>query len=318
MHYRQLTVNGPRVSTLGFGASPLGNVYGTASADEVQRAVDAALDLGINFFDTSPYYGLTLSEERLGRALQGARGRVVLATKCGRIGDTEFDFSRARIRSGLEESLRRLRTETVDLLQAHDIEFAREEQIVEETIPALRELQQEGKARLIGITGYPVRLLRRIAEKAPVDTILSYCHYSLLNTDMETVLAPLTNASGTALINASPLMMGILTQGGPPAWHVAPEQMKEAGRRAARKAAELGVDIAKLALQFALQQNFASATLVGMSNEREVRENVAAATGIVDEELIRAVRDAVGTDFPHTWPSPPTATGAIPHSAATP
>jgi L-galactose dehydrogenase len=146
-------------------------------------------------------------------------------------GQTEFDFSRTRIRSGLEASLRRLHTEFVDLLQAHDhdIEFGSEQQIVEETTPALRELQQEAKARLIGITGYSVRLLRRIAEQAPVDTILSYCHYSLLNTDMKTVLAPLTDAPGTALINASPLMMGMLTQGGPTDWHVAPEQMKEAG-----------------------------------------------------------------------------------------
>jgi L-galactose dehydrogenase len=86
MNYRPLGANVPPVSTLGFGASPLGNVYGTASADDVQRAVNTALDLGINFFDTSPYYGLTLSEERLGRALQGARSRVVLATKCGRMG----------------------------------------------------------------------------------------------------------------------------------------------------------------------------------------------------------------------------------------
>ena len=223
MRYRRLGETALDVSVLGFGSSPFGNVYGAPTPADTQAAVDTAIDCGINFFDTSPYYGLTLAEERLGSALAGKRNQVLLATKCGRNAVDSFDFSRASIRSSVEQSLRRLRTDHLDLLQAHDVEFAPEQQIVEETIPALRELQAEGKARYIGITGYPLQLLRRIAGQAPVDTILSYCRYSLLNTDMLRVLAPLAEAQGVGLLNASPMMMGLLTEGGPPPWHPASE-----------------------------------------------------------------------------------------------
>src|SRR6185312_9267055 len=157
---------------------------------EGMRAVHLAVDQGINFFDVSPYYGLTLAEERLGRALEGRRKGVILSTKCGRYGDTLFDFSAERIRQSVDESLRRLRTDYVDLLQAHDVEFGEVEQIIHETIPEMRRLQQQGKARYIGITGYPLGTLIRIAEAVPVDSIISYCRYNLLIDDMDASLMP--------------------------------------------------------------------------------------------------------------------------------
>ena len=112
-----------KVSVIGFGASPLGDVYGEIVPAESQRAVRSAIEAGINFFDVSPYYGRTLAESRLGEALHGVRQQIFLATKCGRYDVTVFDFSRKRITAGLEESLSRLRTDYVDLLQVHDIEF---------------------------------------------------------------------------------------------------------------------------------------------------------------------------------------------------
>jgi L-galactose dehydrogenase len=301
MNYRQLGNTGLRVSVLGYGSSPLGNVYGTVSTGQIQRAIDVAIDHGINFFDTSPYYGLTLAEERLGMALAGKRERIILATKCGRYGLDAFDFSRARIRTSVEESLRRLQTDHVDLLQAHDIEFAHQQQIVEETLPALRELQAEGKALFVGITGYSVSMLRRVAEAVPVDTILSYCRYSLLNADMQEVLAPMADTLG--LINASPLMMGALTESGTPAWHAASSDLKAAGLRAAQEAKRNGASIETLALQFAMQQEFAASTLIGMSSADEVKQNVAAITQPVDPTLMQAVLSAIGNGFASTWPS---------------
>ena len=140
---------------MGFGASPLGNVFGEADPAEGIRAVHLAIDEEINFFDVSPYYGLTLAETRLGEALEGRRQSICLSTKCGRYGARHFDFSAKRIRQGLEESLTRLRTDYVDLLFAHDVEFGGPEQIIEETIPAMRGLQDEGKVRYVGISGYP-------------------------------------------------------------------------------------------------------------------------------------------------------------------
>lgn len=209
------------VSVLGFGASPLGDVFARTDLSEGMRLVRSAIDGGINFFDVSPYYGLTLAEERLGAALEGQRDKVVVATKVGRYGTDVFDFSRDGIRKGLEGSLERLRTDHVDLLQAHDIEFGSSEQIIRETIPALRELQAEGKARYIGITGYPLRLLTSVATALPVYTVLSYCRYNLLFQDMDEVLTPLAISQGLGLINASPMAMGLLTPQGAPSWHPA-------------------------------------------------------------------------------------------------
>src|SRR5688572_14780043 len=152
MQYRPLGQTGFNVSVIGFGASPLGNEFGPADFDEGVRAVHLAIDRGINFFDVSPYYGRTVAEERLGRALEGRRDRVVLATKCGRYGrePQECDYSAARVSASVDESLARLRTDHVDLIQVHDVENVDEpNRIVQETIPALRKLQAAGKARAV-------------------------------------------------------------------------------------------------------------------------------------------------------------------------
>src|SRR5215472_5119827 len=138
MQYRTLGHTQIKVSIAGFGASPLGNVFGPIDPTEGARAVHLAIDEGINFFDVSPYYGLTLAEERLGQALAGKRDQVIVATKCGRYGVDQFDFSAARVRLSVEESLRRLCTDQIDLFQAHDVEFGNVQQIVSETIPTMR------------------------------------------------------------------------------------------------------------------------------------------------------------------------------------
>ena len=153
----------------------------------------------------------------------------------------------------------------------------------------------------MGITGYPVGMLRTVAEAAPVDTILSYCRYSLLNTDMRNVLAPLQEKVG--LINASPLMMGLLTERGAPAWHSASDALKAAGQRAAKAARVHGLSIAELALQFAMQQDFAASTLIGMSSAEEVACNVATIARPLDLEAVAAVHAAVGEGFVGTWHS---------------
>src|SRR5690606_31330623 len=123
----------------------------------------AAIDAGIDWFDTAPLYGFGLAEERLGRALLGRRDRVHVATKCCRDRFDGFDFSARRVTDSVEESLRRLRTDHVDLLQIHDVEFGDREILLEETLPAARRVQAAGKARFIGISGLPVRYLRWLA-----------------------------------------------------------------------------------------------------------------------------------------------------------
>ena len=249
MEYRQLGGTELRISILGFGASPLGNAFHETDPVEGTAAVHLAVDRGINFFDVSPYYGLTLAETRLGEALEGRREKVVLATKCGRYGANEFDFSANRITASVEESLGRLRTDYLDLLQAHDVEFGDVRQVVEETVPAMRRLQEQGKARYIGITGYSLKNLMEIAGQVKVDSILSYCRYNLLITDMEAKLIPFAKKNGIGVINASPLHMGIITERGAPNWHPAPQTVQEAGRRIVAVCKARGLDASEVALR---------------------------------------------------------------------
>src|SRR5688572_14302747 len=120
MQYRTLGKTGLQVSVLSYGASPLGSVFRDVDEHEGIRTVHTALDLGINFIDVSPYYGLTKAETVLGKALsQVSRDRYYLATKVGRYGDDTFDFSAARVTSSVDESLRRLQVDYVDIIQCH-------------------------------------------------------------------------------------------------------------------------------------------------------------------------------------------------------
>jgi L-galactose dehydrogenase len=301
--YRPLGRTNLQVSLLGFGTAPLGGVYGATDPLEGKRAVHFAIEHGINFFDSSPYYGLTLAEERLGHALLGKRHQVVLATKCGRYGFADFDFSAKRVTKSIDESLRRLQTDYVDLFQVHDIEFGDTEQIIHETLPALRKIQGEGKARFIGITGYPLKTLVRVAETVPVDTILTYCRYNLMVTDMEEVLTPFAKLNGIGLINAAGLHMGILTRAGEPDWHPAPAGVREAGRKVASLCRERGADVAEVALRFCLDHPYVASTLVGIPNRAQVETNLKLLRAQTDPELIAAIRSALGPVFNQTWPS---------------
>src|SRR5277367_4195858 len=153
------------LSPIGLGASSLGGgVFGPVEEKDAVRTVHLALDRGVRLIDVAPFYGETRAESVLGKALRGVqRDRYVLATKVGRYGDTEFDFSGERVQRSMNESLQRLGVEYVDLIQAHDVEYGDLHQIETETIPALHRLVDEGKARFVGATGYPLSPLRRLA-----------------------------------------------------------------------------------------------------------------------------------------------------------
>ena len=303
MHYRRLGKTDLDLSVIGFGASPLGGVFGPSDAEEGTRAVQLAISEGVNFFDVSPYYGLTLAEERLGQALMGRREKVILATKCGRYGLDQFDFSAKRVRLSVEESLRRLRTDHVDLLQAHDVEFGNVEEIISDTIPAMRRLQEEGKTRYAGISGYPLKVLMRIAQRIPVDTILSYCRYDLLIDDMDTVLTPFAERLGIGLINAAPLHMGMLTERGAPGWHPAPSEVRLAVKEAFAFCQKENVDLSELGLRFCFDYPRVASTLVGMSTAEEVRRNVHAFSTPADPELINKVKAILKPAANVVWPS---------------
>lgn len=303
MQFRPLGKTGLNVSILGFGASPLGGEFGAIDEAEGIATVHAAFAAGVNFYDVSPYYGRTKAESVLGRALADLpRAEFVLATKVGRYDKSDFDFSAARVERSLNESLQRLQTDYVDLLQCHDIEFVPLAQIVDETLPALRRLQQQGRARYIGITGLPLAALSWVLERAEVDTVLSYCHYTLNDTAFNDLFSIL-QARGVGVINASPLSMGLLTDSGPPAWHPAPASLKQAAAQAAALCRERGGNISTLALQFALVEPAIATTLVGMPTRQQLQQNLACMGVAPDPTLLAAVQNILHPVHNLTWPS---------------
>ncbi|KAK4744952.1 hypothetical protein SAY87_011264 [Trapa incisa] len=308
---RELGNTGLRISSVGFGASPLGNVFGPVSEDEAIATVREAFRMGINFFDTSPYYGGTLSEKMLGKALKAVgkpRNEYFVSTKCGRYIEG-FDFSAERVTRSIDESLERLQLEYVDILQCHDIEFGSLDQIVNETIPALLKLKESGKIRFIGITGLPLEIFTYVLDRVPlgsVDVILSYCHYGINDTALEDIL-PYLKGKGVGIISASPLAMGLLTERGPPDWHPASAELKSACQEAAVFCKRKGKNISKLALQYSLSNKTISSVLVGMNSVRQVEENAAAAleleTGGIDQETLSEVEAILKPVKNQTWPS---------------
>ncbi len=289
MIYKTLGKTGLKVSIIGFGASPLGGEFGRVDPEEGRRAVDRALDWGINYFDVAPYYGRTVAETRLGEYLQGKRHRIILTSKACRYDINDFDFSARRVTQSIEESLNRLRTDYVDLYQIHDVEYGRMEQVVGETIPAMFKLKEQGKVRFVGVTGYPLTPLRKIAAATDIDAILTYCRYNLMDTTMDDMLTPVVREKGIGLINASPLHMRVLTDKGAPSWHPAPKQVFEVARDVAVLCRECDTTISNLAMQFALAHRDVSITLVGMSKVHHVDANVRIVGTQPDPDLLTRV-----------------------------
>ncbi|MBY0218241.1 aldo/keto reductase [Paenibacillus illinoisensis] len=303
MKRRMLGRTGLDVPVLSFGASSLGSVFRDIDREEGIRTVHAALDAGMNYIDVSPYYGLTKAETVLGEAIQSQpRSSYILSTKAGRYGENEFDFSRKRIQDSVKESLDRLHTDYIDILFLHDIEFAPAEIIIEEAYPALLELKEQGVIRHAGVCGLPLPLFERVLPQIDADAIISYCHYALNDTSLLSLL-PLLEKEGVGLVNASPLSMGLLGTRGTPAWHPADERVKQVCLEAAQFCAEQGVNIAKLAVQFATANEQIPTTLVSSASENNIRNNAEWVDEPLDEELLAEVLHILAPVHNITWTS---------------
>lgn len=289
MKYRKLGKTNLNLSILGFGASPLGNVFEDCDEKEGNYSVHYAIDHGVNFFDVAPFYGITLAETRLGKALEGKRNEVILATKCGRYGLKEFDFSYKRIISSADESLKRLKTDYVDLMQLHDIEFGSKEQVLNEAVPAIQKIKASGKARFIGITGLPVNYLAEISRNVDLDTVLSWAHYNLLCDEINAELVPLSKEKGFGLMNAAPLMQRILSDAEIPSWHNAPKEVKAIQPLLVNICKKYNVSLSNLAIRFATDHPAITTTIVGMCDSAIVKKNIEALDLIIPPGLLEEI-----------------------------
>jgi len=302
MERRALGSTGLTVFPIGLGASSFGGgVFGHVEEADATRTVHAALDLGINLIDVSPFYGLTRAEVVLGKALRAvARDRYLLSTKVGRYGDNNFDFSAKRVRSSLEESLERLKVDYVDILHVHDVEYGDLRQIEGETIPAIRDLIREGKARFLGVTGYPLKALSTLSTHCKVDVILTYNHYSLNDTTLLSSL-PAFQERNLGLINAGALSQGLLTDHELPLWHPAPVSVRTRCAAAAAMARSKGTTISKLAIQFSTQNPGIATTIIGTADPKEIESCVLWAQEELDQDFLKDVQRILAPIKDQTW-----------------
>ncbi len=304
MRYRTLGKTGLNVSVLGFGRSSLGSVFREIDECAGIRTVHTAVDQGINLIDTSPFYGLTRGETLLGRALREIpRDRYYLATKVGRYGYEVADcnFSAGRVKASVDESLRRLQVDYIDIIQVHDMEFGVLDQIVSETVPALREMQKAGKVRFVGVTGFPLRLFEYVLDRIEVDQIQSYCHYCLNDTALADLL-PYLKTRNVGIFNSAPLAMRLLTLEGPPPWHPAPNEVRAKCREAALYCQLQGTDLATVALQFSVAHPDIHTNIVGTANPERILKNVRQIEEPLDEQLLKEILRILEPVHNKTWP----------------
>lgn len=312
MEYRKLGNTGLELSALGFGASSLGGVFHDLREAEGIRAVHAAVDNGINFIDVSPYYGHLKAEIVLGKALREIpRDKYILSTKVGRYGKdgvNTWDYSAARARASVFESMERLGIDHIDIINVHDIEFQASlpgglAKVAEETLPALVELREKGFVGHVGITDLQIDNLKWVVEHVPagtVESVLNFCHNCLCD---DALLGSLDffERRGIGVISASPLSMGLLSSRGAPAWHPAPEALHAACRKAAEYCREEGYPIEKLAIQYSVEQKGIASNLFSSTSPENVLNNIEAVSEPAPAELVTRVREIIGPAFGLTW-----------------
>lgn len=291
MEYMPLGKTGLLVSKLSFGGAPLGCSYGTYNEEEAIETVHQAIKQGINLIDTAPWYGQGRSEAVLGKALKGIpRKAYYIATKVGRYEldyENMFDFSKEKTRKSFKNSLQLLGLDYIDIIQIHDIEFAPSlDIIITQTLPELSSQIAEGKAKHIGITGYPVSILKKCIEESniTISCILSYARYTLLDNTL-TEYIPFFKAQDIGIICAAAPCMGLLTNTGPPVWHISSDQTKIICADAAKCCKDHNTELAKLALWYTLQCKDIATYPVGIQNLKELNMNLnVLKNGITEKE----------------------------------
>ena len=292
MKTRPLGKTGIALPILSFGASSLGAEFRSISLEEAMVSTITAIDLGMNFIDTSPFYGRGMSEIMLGLGLKGvSRDRYLLGTKLGRYSDIHFDFSAKRVEESLHVSLQRLGTDYLDVLLLHDVEFVPLAQIWEETLPAVLKLKEQGKVRAVGFSCYPLKTFHTVLDHVEddIDCVLSYNRYTLQNTTFVDDLLPRLESKNIGAMNAGPFSARLLTNAELPGWLKEPENVKAAARTAAKLCASHGVDIAQLALQFSCEHLGLATTIAGSANPANIRKWAEWLEQPIDRQLLAEV-----------------------------
>ncbi len=306
MKYRKLGDSNLEVSEISLGSWL---TYGVGvEADKARACLEEAFAVGINFIDTANVYGRGAAESFLGQALQGRpRDSYVLATKLYfPMSDTDFGLSRAQVEKQLDASLKRLRTDYVDLYQCHRYDSGTP---LDETMEALTRAVESGKARYIGFSEWPADKIQAALDlgrdRGLTKFVSSQPQYSLLWREPEEEVIPLCAANGISQIVWSPLGQGVLSgkydpDRPPPSDSRAASQemggfigrlMRPQVLRAVQQlkpiADEAGLTLPQFALAWVLREPNVASAIIGASRPGQVRENAAASGLIVDTQLFQ-------------------------------
>ncbi len=312
MVYNTLGKTGLQVSQLGLGASSLGGVFRSVEEKDAISAVHAALAGGITYFDVAPAYGATVAEQVLGKALRGVdRSRYTLSTKVGKYtapgayGQDTLDYSAKRIRSSVAESMERLGVDYLDIVYLHDFEYQDgilADQALTEGYQTLMELKEEGRIGNLGGGIYSMPLWKRMLVETDPDALLVHNHLCL-NDIRVYELVPLARQKNVGLVSASPFGMGLLTERGPADWHPASPQQRAYFRQAAEFCSGRGVSIARLAFQYATQQDLTATTLFSSASPASVERNLAWLEEPCDFGLVAEVQQILEPVMNVQWAS---------------
>nr|WP_306220366.1 aldo/keto reductase [Cohnella sp. WQ 127256] len=302
--------NGPEISVIGFGSWAIGG-GGWASAwgsQDDQLSIDsvrAALDAGVNFYDTAAVYGLGHSEEVIGQALKSDRDKVILATKCGLVWNEDKEVSRSGLYESIlreaDASLRRLGTNYIDLYQMH---WPAEDAPAEQTMQAMDKLVQDGKVRYVGVSNYDVPLLEKSLTVRHVDSLQP--PYSILRPAIEKDILPYCQENGIGVVAYSPLTSGLLsgnytydTKFEDDDWrsrnkaHIGEGLRSNVDRAEKLKAiaARFDITLPQLAIAYVLAHPALTSALVGVRKPSHILSVLAAVDVELDEATLAEIRN---------------------------
>lgn len=297
---RRLGSSDVLVSPLGFGSAPIGGLFRAVSDADARAAVDAAWEVGVRYFDTAPHYGVGLAERRLGSALRGhERSGFTLSTKVGRLlepttragrdlgagfdapADSRrvWDFSRSGVLRSVEDSLRRLGLDRVDVLLLHDPD-EHYRQALTEAYPVLHELRAQGVVAAIGVGMNQWQMLAEFVDATDLDVVMLAGRYTLLDHSALTTLLPRCADRGVSVLAAGVFNSGLLAEADPQSgatydYTAAPPQLLQRARRLAEVCRSHGTSLPAAALQFPLAHPVIAGVVTGVRSGVEMRRNAA-------------------------------------------